>query len=48
MYEIIGRPTPFLKLNNLSKHLGGAQIYAKHEAMANSQSHKSTMLCYTV
>ena len=38
--KFIGRPTPFLKLNNLSKYLGGAQIYAKHEAMANSQSHK--------
>ena len=38
--KFIGRPTPFLKLNNLSKHLGGAEIYAKHEAMANSQSHK--------
>ena len=25
----IGAPTRFLKLYNLSKHLGGAQIYAK-------------------
>ena len=25
----IGTPTPFIKLENLTDHLGGAQIYAK-------------------
>ena len=25
----VGAPTPFIKLENLSDHLGGAQIYAK-------------------
>ena len=25
----IGAPTPFIKLDNLTRHLGGAQIWAK-------------------
>ena len=25
----VGTPTPFIKLSNLTEHLGGAQIYAK-------------------
>ena len=25
----VGAPTPFIKLENLTDHLGGAQIYAK-------------------
>ena len=25
----VGAPTPFIKLENLTEHLGGAQIYAK-------------------
>ena len=31
----IGSPTPFLKLENLSTHLGGAQIWAKVVSDAN-------------
>ncbi len=36
----IGSPTPFLKLHKLSKHLGGAQIYAKMVSEANGGAHK--------
>ena len=36
----IGAPTPFIKLNNLTKHLGGAQIYAKVVSEANGGAHK--------
>ena len=36
----IGAPTPFIKLNNLTKHLGGAQIYAKVVTEANGGAHK--------
>jgi tryptophan synthase beta subunit len=36
----IGAPTRFLKLYNLSKHLGGAQIYAKIVSDANGGAHK--------
>ncbi|MDC0473021.1 tryptophan synthase subunit beta [Pelagibacteraceae bacterium] len=36
----IGAPTPFIKLNNLTKHLGGAEIWAKVVSEANGGAHK--------
>ena len=36
----VGSPTPFIKLDNLTKHLGGAQIYAKVVSEANGGAHK--------
>ena len=36
----IGSPTPFLKLKNLTKHLGGAQIWCKQVSKANGGAHK--------
>lgn len=36
----VGAPTPFIKLQNLSNHLGGAQIWAKVVAEANGGAHK--------
>jgi len=36
----IGSPTPFIKLKNLSNHLGGAQIWAKVVSDANGGAHK--------
>jgi tryptophan synthase beta chain len=36
----VGAPTPFIKLSNLTKHLGGAQIYAKVVSEANGGAHK--------
>ena len=36
----IGAPTRFIKLENLSKHLGGAQIWAKVVSDANGGAHK--------
>jgi len=36
----VGVPTPFIKLNNLTNHLGGAQIWAKVVAEANGGAHK--------
>jgi len=36
----IGSPTPFIKLNNLTNHLGGAQVYAKVVSEANGGAHK--------
>jgi tryptophan synthase beta chain len=36
----IGSPTSFIKLQKLSKHLGGAQIYAKMVSEANGGAHK--------
>jgi len=36
----IGSPTPFIKLHNLSDHLGGAQIWAKVVSEANGGAHK--------
>ena len=36
----IGSPTPFIKLENLTDHLGGAQIYAKVVSEANGGAHK--------
>ncbi len=36
----IGTPTPFLKLENLTEHLGGAQVYAKVVSEANGGAHK--------
>ena len=38
--DYIGTPTPFIKLENLTKHLGGAQIYAKVVSEANGGAHK--------
>ena len=36
----IGSPTSFIKLQNLSEHLKGAQIYAKMVSEANGGAHK--------
>jgi len=36
----VGSPTPFIKLENLSEHLGGAQIWAKVVSEANGGAHK--------
>ncbi len=36
----IGVPTPFIKLENLTNYLGGAQIYAKVVSEANGGAHK--------
>ena len=36
----VGAPTPFIKLENLTEHLGGAQIYAKVVSEANGGAHK--------
>jgi tryptophan synthase beta chain len=36
----IGSPTSFIKLQRLSDHLGGAQIYAKMVSEANGGAHK--------
>ena len=36
----IGSPTSFIKLNNLSDYLDGAQIYAKMVSEANGGAHK--------
>ena len=36
----VGAPTPFIKLGHLTKHLGGAQIYAKVVSKANGGAHK--------
>ena len=36
----IGSPTSFIKLQNLSNHLGGSQIYAKMVSEANGGAHK--------
>ena len=36
----IGSPTPFIKLENLTNQLGGAQIYAKVVSEANGGAHK--------
>ena len=36
----IGSPTSFIKLQNLSNHLGGGQIYAKMVSEANGGAHK--------
>ena len=38
--NFIGRPTPFLHLGNLSRELGGAQIYLKNEGAAYTGAHK--------
>ena len=45
----VGAPTPFIKLENLSSHLGGAQIYAKVVSEANGGAHKiynATVHCH--
>jgi tryptophan synthase beta subunit len=36
----IGAPTPFIKLQNLTRHLDGAQIWAKVVSEANGGAHK--------
>ncbi len=36
----VGAPTPFLKLENLTDYLGGAQVYAKVVSEANGGAHK--------
>ena len=36
----VGAPTPFFKLENLTKHLGGAEIWCKQVSKANGGAHK--------
>ena len=36
----IGVPTRFIKLNNLTNHIGGAQIWSKVVSDANGGAHK--------
>ena len=36
----VGAPTPFIKLENLTNHLGGAQVWAKVVSEANGGAHK--------
>jgi len=36
----VGAPTPFIKLENLTEHLGGAEIWAKVVSDANGGAHK--------
>ncbi len=36
----VGAPTPFIKLENLTRSLNGAQIYAKVVSEANGGAHK--------
>ena len=36
----VGAPTPFIKLENLTENLGGAQIWAKVVSEANGGAHK--------
>jgi len=36
----VGAPTPFVKLQNLTSHLGGAEIWAKVVSDANGGAHK--------
>ena len=36
----VGSPTPFIKLQNLTSHLGGAQIWTKVVSDANGGAHK--------
>ncbi len=38
--DFIGRPTPLVHCRNLSKHLGGANIYVKNEGAAHTGAHK--------
>ena len=38
--DYIGAPTPFIKLQNLTRHLDGAQIWAKVVSEANGGAHK--------
>lgn len=40
MQSYSGRPTPVTHLENLSRHLGGAQIYVKREDLNHTGSHK--------
>ena len=39
-HNYVGAPTPFIKLDNLTEYLGGAQIYAKVVSEANGGAHK--------
>ena len=36
----VGAPTPFIKLENLTNHIGGSQIWAKVVSEANGGAHK--------
>ena len=47
----IGVPTPFFKLKNLTKHLGGAEIWCKQVSKANGGAHKiynATVSCFNM
>lgn len=38
--DYVGRPTPLYYAENLTRHLGGAKIYFKMEALAHTGAHK--------
>jgi tryptophan synthase beta chain len=38
--EFIGRPTPLMHAENLSREIGGAQLYVKMEGLAHTGAHK--------
>ena len=38
--EYVGRPTPLYHASNLSRRLGGAQVYLKREDLAHTGAHK--------
>ncbi|WP_321992745.1 tryptophan synthase subunit beta [Marispirochaeta aestuarii] len=38
--EFIGRPTPLMHAENLSRQIGGARIYVKMEGLAHTGAHK--------
>ncbi|HAY46188.1 MAG TPA: tryptophan synthase subunit beta, partial [Gammaproteobacteria bacterium] len=40
LHSYSGRPTPVTSLDNLSRHLGGARIYAKREDLNQTGAHK--------
>ena len=42
----IGTPTRFIKLENLTKHVGGAQIWSKVVSDANGGAHKILSLIH--
>ena len=38
--EYVGRPTPLMFADNITRHLGGAKLYVKLEGLANTGAHK--------
>ncbi|MCC6933292.1 MAG: tryptophan synthase subunit beta [Deltaproteobacteria bacterium] len=38
--DFVGRPTPLMLCENLTKHIGGAKIFIKNEGLAHTGAHK--------